>query len=438
MELYTKLTSTINDVFTTQLGGSVAWQVVPGQLSKVSSSPGGYTWGLNAQNYMFVCKEPCTGGWVHIESPSGGGKILDVTTDSSKVYILVNQAGKRVVYSTDIAGKGSWSSPVDAPADSNTLVATSKDIFMDTDRGVFKCKSPCTLPGWSAVMPESAKLEGTLGRFQMTGDSSGNLQGNPKQTLLSAIFHPQSKTIKPTSASARFAYGVSADNKAHVYHNGQWHMIPGFSQYAVSSVAGEIDDTAIYATTTTGIVLRCGTPCEKANDVTRIGTPGMAPSSSELKQISVNPQSKQVWMLSSTLLSGAGGSGIYNRKDEVPVDVNTTILPLDQGRNNVLIDVESNYKRADAIVKAGDALSLTQQKVRDARPRLSPEEDPRIIRRKIDYMDARKPILLLQIACATVFIVLLIILVLPHPWSTMLSFIAASFGVMLVVSFSTS
>jgi len=215
-------------------------------------------------------------------------------------------------------------------------------------------------------------------------------------------------------------------------------MIPGFSQYAVSSVAGEIDDTAIYATTTTGIVLRCGTPCEKANDVTRIGTPGMAPSSSELKQISVNPQSKQVWMLSSTLLSGAGGSGIYNRKDEVPVDVNTTILPLDQGRNNVLIDVESNYKRADAIVKAGDALSLTQQKVRDARPRLSPEEDPRIIRRKIDYMDARKPILLLQIACATVFIVLLIILVLPHPWSTMLSFIAASFGVMLVVSFSTS
>ena len=136
--------------------------------------------------------------------------------------------------------------------------------------------------------------------------------------------------------------------------------------------------------------------------------------------------------------SGAGGSGIYNRKDEVPVDVNSTILPLDQSRKNVLIDIESGYGRAEAAVTVGDALEKTRKKVQEARPRLLPEEDPRILRRKIDFMDAKKSVLLLQIACATVFIVLLIILILPHPWSTMLSFVVGCFGAMLVVSFSTS
>jgi hypothetical protein len=437
MELYTKLTSTINDVFTTQLGGSVAWQEVPGQLSKVSSSPGGYTWGLNAQNYIFVCKEPCTGAWSQSAQP-GTGKVLDITTDSSRVFALVEQGGKRVVYSADVASKGSWGSPVDAPADSNTLVATTKDIFMDTDRGVFKCKSPCTLPGWTAIMSEHATLTGNLGTFQMTGDKAGNLQGNPKETLLSAIFRPESGVVKTTSASARFAYGVSADNKAHLYQNGQWHLIAGLAQYMISSVSGEIDDTAIYATTTNGVVLRCGAPCASSGDVTKIGTPGMTPNSDELKQISVNPQSKQVWMLSSTLISGSGGSGIYNRKDEVPVDVNSTILPLDQSRKNVLIDIDSGYGRAEAAVTVGDALEKTHKKIHEARPRMLPEEDPRILRRKIDFMDAKKPILLLQIACATVFIILLIILMLPHPFSTMLSFVAGCFGAMLVVSFSTS
>ena len=124
--------------------------------------------------------------------------------------------------------------------------------------------------------------------------------------------------------------------------------------------------------------------------------------------------------------------------DEVPIDVNTTLLPLDQNRKNVLLDIDSQFNRAEATVKAGDALSLTQQKVREARPRLLPEEDPRILRRKIDFMDAKKPILLLQIACATVFLVFLVILILPHPLSTIISFFIGCFGAMLVISFSTS
>lgn len=433
MDLYTKLTSTINDLFTSQLSGSISWKEVPGQLVRVSSSPAGYTWGLNAANSMYICKEPCTGAWTSTTPP---GKILDITTDSSRVYAL-SDGGTRVVYTHAVNGSGGWSSPISAPSDSKTLVATSSDIFVDTDRGIFKCRSPCALPSWTPTVSDSIKLDGKLGTFQMTGDTSGNLKGNPNKPILSAMYTPRGINVKPTSASARFAYGVDS-NKAQIFRNGEWHPIPGLSAYSVSSVSGEIDDTAIYATTTDGIVLRCAAPCASQADVSKIGTPGMSPDPTQVKQVSVNPQSKKVWMLSSTLHSGSGGAGIYNRTDEVPVDVNTTLLPLDAKRNNVLLDIKAQYDRADAAATVGDQLVKTQQMVHDSRPRTPPEEDPRILRRKLDFMDVRKSIILLQIACGTVFAVLIVLLILPPPISTILSFIVGCVGAMLVVSFSTS
>lgn len=435
MDVYTKLTSTINDIFATQLAGSVSWQVVPGELIKVSSSPAGYTWGLNATNNIYVCKEPCTGSWTNTNPPSG--KILDITTDQTRVYALVDGT-QRVVYSKSADGSGSWSSPISAPADSKTLVATTKDIYMDTDRGVFKCGSPCSLPSWVPTVIESAHLTGNFGTFQMTGDTSGNLQGNPNKPILSTLFVPSATSVKPTSASARFAYGVDANNVGKIYRNGVWHTIPGLSEYSLTSVSGEIDDTAIYATTTNGVVLRCSAPCLSIENVSKVSTPGIAPDPTLPKQVSVNPQSKRVWLLSSALHAGAGGSGIYNHKDEAPVDVNATIIPLDRNRNNVLLDIDSEYKRAEANTRVGAALDKTRQMVQDSRPRMSPEEDPRILRRKIDFMGAKKSIFLLQIACATVLVVLVLLIVLPHPFSTMLSFIVGCFGAMVVVSFSMS
>jgi len=407
MDLYTKLTSTINDVFSSQMG-SLQWTTVPGELIKVSSSPAGYTWGLNGNNRTFVCKEPCTGGWSEITPTKN--RIVDITTDNTKVYVLVSKN----IYTKSIDGSGNWAM-IDAPTDSETVVATSKDIFVNTDRGIFKCTSPCTLPSWTPTVTDVMKLEGPYN------------PGSGTTARLNASYTPK-KAVIPTSASGRFAYGV-LNNKAQIYKNGDWQPIPGLASYLVSHVSGEIDDVALYATTTNGIVLRCAGACASEKDVTKISTAGFAPSSNS-KQISVSPQSKKVWLLS--------GNSIYNRSDVVPIDVNTTVLPLDAQRNNVILDLESGYRRADAEVTAGNMLEKTQIMVRDSKPRMAPEEDPRIIRRKIDFMDARKSILLLQIACATVFIVLLLLLILPHPFSTILSFCVGCLGAMLVVSFSTS
>lgn len=421
MELYAKFTSTLNDIFTTQLGGSVRWQDVPGELVKVSASSG-YTWGFNSVK-CYVCKEPCTGAWREITPP---GRILDITTDTTRVYVLSDTNGERSIYALPVNGSGTWTA-ISAPFDSNTVVATTKDIFVDTARGVFKCGSPCTLPSWTPTVVDPVKLEGKLGTFQMTGDTIGNLKGNPDQPLLTADFR-RSVNVKPTSASARFAYGVES-GKAKVYRNGEWHDIPGLAAYSIAAVSGEIDDTALYATTTNGQVLRCGAPCSDSGMVSRIGTPGIAPSASP-KQVSVNPQSNQVWMLSN--------SKIYNRKDEVPIDVTSQVQSIDSQRDGVLLDISAQYGRADAKAIVGDEIEKTQTMVRNARPRIDPLEDPRIVRRKIDFMDVRKSVFLLQIACATVFVVLVILIVLPQPFSGFLSFIVGCFGAMLVVSFSTS
>lgn len=422
MELYAKFTSTLNDIFTTQLGGSVQWQDVPGELIKVSASSGGYTWGFNSTK-CYVCKEPCTGSWTE-STPAG--RILDITTDDTRVYVLSDTNGGRSIYSKAVNGSGAWTT-LSAPFDSNTVVATTKDIFVDTTRGVFKCGSPCTLPAWTPTVVDPVKLQGRLGRFQMTGDVNGNLKGNPKQPLLTADFR-RSVNVKPTSASARFAYGTES-GKAKVYRNGQWHDIPGLATYSIAAVSGEIDDTALYATTTDGQVLRCAAPCSEPSMVSKIGTPGIAPSA-VAKQVTINPQSNQVWLLSN--------SKIYNRKDEVPIDVNTQVRSIDSQRDSVLLDISGQYGRADAKAMVGDQLAKTQDMVHNARPRIDPLEDPRIVRRKIDFMDVRKSVFLLQIACATVFVILVILILLPQPFSGFVAFIAGCFGAMLVVSFSTS
>ena len=73
-----------------QLSSFGMWTNVPGALNKISSSAGGYTWGISSDGKIFSCKEPCSSAdWKSIVSPSGVNiKIVDVATDSQYVYIL--------------------------------------------------------------------------------------------------------------------------------------------------------------------------------------------------------------------------------------------------------------------------------------------------------------------------------------------------------------
>lgn len=447
MDLYKQLTSTIDDIFKTQLSGSVDWRAVPGQMVKVSSSGAGYTWGLNAVNQIYYCVEPCSGAWKQ-KPISDSLKILDITTDIQNAYVLIFDGKKHVVYSTSADGSGQWSTPVQAPEDSTTIVATTNDVYVDSQRGAFKCKSPCSLPAWTPIVTQSLKLQGDWTRFPMVGPMDGKTKGKittgdmkgklGQKVIVSSDFNPNAFQVRLTSASSRYAYGVDTDNKAQMYFNGDWRTIKGLEKYDVASVSGEIDSTAIYAIDTDARLLRCEAPCESVDDVKEIGTRGAAPNPDDIKQVSINPHSLQVWNLSQTSGAGTGGFGIFNRLDGVPTNIQNTLNPLDHDRDNAIVDINATYGRALKATEIGREIDKTTKEVKNARPRTLPQEDPRLLRRSLDFETARKPILLLQIACGTVFGILLILFLLPSPFSTIVAFLIACIGGAVIISFSTS
>jgi hypothetical protein len=447
MELYNKLTTNLNDLFRTKLAGSVEWRSVPGQMIKVTSSGAGYTWGLNALNELYYCPEPCTGKWTRKQTTQKG-KILDITTDVNKVYILVFEIDNHLVYSSAADGSAEWADPVKAPLDSSTIVATSNDVYVDTERGIFKCKSPCTLPAWSPTVTQSIRMEGDWNRFPMTGPTqttqkgllvTGKMTGNRNQKIITSDFNANAHAITLTSASSRYAYGVDEYNKAQIYINGDWRTIRGLEKYDVTSVSGEIDTTAIYAVDTDARILRCEAPCESSADVKEISTAGHAPNTDGIKQLSVNPQSYQIWSLTGATGSGTGGYGIFNRLDGVSPDVENEIQPIDRTRDVSIQRIQDEYVRAQGGTEVGDELTKTRIEVNNARPRKLPEADPRLLRRSLDFeSNPRKPILLLQIACGIVFAILLVLVLLPSPFSTIVSFIIACIGGAVIISFSTS
>ena len=76
-------------------------------------------------------------------------------------------------------------------------------------------------------------------------------------------------------------------------------------------------------------------------------------------------------------------------------------------------------------------------RLRRGRPRLTPEEDPRVAVRKVQAMDLGYSLRVVQIALATVLVCLVIFLVLPASWASGIAFVVVCTGVLMAVSFST-
>jgi hypothetical protein len=76
-------------------------------------------------------------------------------------------------------------------------------------------------------------------------------------------------------------------------------------------------------------------------------------------------------------------------------------------------------------------------RLRRGRPRLTPEEDPRVAVRKVQAMDLGYSLRVVQIALATVLVCLVVFLVLPASWAGGIAFVVVCTGVLMAVSFST-
>lgn len=355
---------------------------------------------------------------------------MDLTTDSLNVYLLL-QESTLVLRKAPIDGSGSWSDAIQVPAGTRTIAATKDAIFADTDRGPFTCKAPCNAPDWTALNTDFVRMSG--GQMQLTGPLGGPLVGDPNKRILSATFKPSGSGIKLTSASSRYAYGVDADGKGYVYRNGDWRPLQGFKDFALASISGELDDTALYGIVQDGRVVRCSAPCQAASDAVVVNTQGNPPDATQLKQLSVNASSRQVWSLGPAR-GGDSGAAIFNKTDGDASDLAKQITPIDTQRDSAVYEIENRYKRAQVNKAAGDGLTQTTEYVAGLRPRLMPDEDPRVLRRQLDTMTMGVSMLMLQIALATVFVVLVVYVLLPSPWSHAIGFVLACVGTAVAFS----
>lgn len=431
MGVYDQLTSSLNDLFTEQLTESVQWRVVPGQLSRIVSSPSGYTWGVNASQDVFLRRG--NDQWLKVEKPTSG-TILDLTADSQYVYVLVQETGDAQLRRMSISGDGSWTTSGPVPSGTQTIVATSSQLVADTTRGAFVCSSPCTQPAWVSLESVQATLTGPTSAHELSGTQASSLTGSATNYLLGSIF-PAKPKVTVTSASARYVYGVDGNGKAHVYKSGEWVPIQGLASKSVSSVSGETDDTAIYAIESSGRVWRCRGTCSSDSDLEAVGSAGNAPDTKTLKQFAVDPAHRELWQLS-PVKGGSQGSGILMRPETLP-DLLAKTGPLDAQRDLEVDQLQQEYANVRSNELAGRDIKDATTYLAKLKSRVPPDEDERILRRRIDLPAAFGPSLfLLQVAVGTILAVLLLYMALPAPFSHAIAFVVACIG--LAISFSAS
>ena len=313
---YDTATGGINGIVTTQLSSSLQWSNIPGSLVKSSSSAAGYLWGYNSSSGIFVCQLPCTGNWTMIDTSQWGlSSVLDLTTDSTNVYVLVSTtAGKTVLYSNSASNTGSWNMvPVPFPA--TQVFSTHTYIWaQDGSNNKQKCPKPCTMSNW--------------------------------------IASPENK-VKITSSSDSSLYGVDASGNAmKTDENIQsgWTSVSGLSGLKLLSVIGQADSTALYGVDTSSKAYRCEGDCSTPQEVDPLDTGGYAPLN-----MTADPSGKSIWMTGTT----AGNVGnIFNRLDKPDyTTIMNNVNPFDQTRDKVVSNVTDEYNKQTNLMIANKQIN---------------------------------------------------------------------------------
>jgi hypothetical protein len=313
---YDGVTSGIDTVITTQLSSSIQWANIPGSLVKSSSSAAGYAWGYNSLNDVFVCQLPCTGNWAQVDTSSWNlSSVLDLTTDSSNVYVLISTTdGKTVLYSNSATNTGTWNM-VPVPFSATAIFPTHTYIWaQDASNNKQKCPKPCTTSNWMAVSENKVKI---------------------------------------TSSSDSSLYGVDVSGNAmKTDENIQsgWTSISGLSGLKLATVIGQSDKTGLYGVDTSSKAYRCEGDCTIPKEVDPLDTGGYAPLN-----MTSDPSGKSLWMTSTT--SGEVGN-IFNRVDKADyTTIMNNINPLDQTRDKIVTQVTDQYNQQTNLMVANKQIT---------------------------------------------------------------------------------
>ena len=310
---YDQTTQDINNTLSTQLSSVLTWANIPGELQKVSSSAYGFAWGFSGSS-VYTCQLPCSGNWQPVDlSKFDIGVVLDIATDDTNVYILVNSSSNIVILTNTADGRGVWN-VVPVPFPASQIFSTHSYIWaQDSQNNKQKCPKPCTTTNWIAESENKVKI---------TSSSSTSLYGKDSSGV-----------------------GLKTDE---VLQSG-WSPIVGLLGTKVSSVLGQLDKTSVYAVDPTSKVLKCEGDCS-TNAVSPVDTQGYTPLN-----LTADPGSKLLWLTAQT--KGDLGN-IFSRPDKPDYStIMNTITPLDKQRDAVVTDVVKDYNQQTGVMTVNKQVS---------------------------------------------------------------------------------
>lgn len=312
---YDNATDNINSIISTQVSTATQWSNIPGEFQKTSSSPAGFVWGIH-YNQIYICQAPCTGNWTVVDTSKWNlATILDITTDSSNVYILITtRDGKTVLYMNSATNTGTWNM-IPVPFSASNIFSTHTYIWaQDRSNNKQKCAKPCTTGSWIASNENKVKI---------TSSSDSSLYGT--DALGNAV-----KTDETLQTG--------------------WTSISGLSGLKLASIVGQADKTALYGIDTSSKAYRCEGDCTTTQEVTPLDTGGYAPLS-----MTTDPLSKSIWMTTTT--SGEVGN-IFNKLDKPDyTSIMNNVNPLDQTRDKIISNIESDYNQQTNLMVANKQIT---------------------------------------------------------------------------------
>jgi len=410
LKQYSDTTNGVVEYLKKQLGNVGLWQNIPGSLVKVSTSPAGYVWGLGGNNDVYVCQEPCSSGGWKLVPQDPGIKIIDITTDSTSVYVhTTNDQGQWGIMVKSVTNSDDWRA-TPAPFLGDAITNTNGYLWVSGQGKTAFCAKPCTTGGWNIREGDAHRLLGAGGT-----------------TVFAA--EPGSLGVSKTDETAQTG----------------WQPVGGFEGTGVSALGAEADNTVLYGADASKLY-RCEGTCETKDQLEVVNAQGFVPIQSK-GSVSVNPSTKNVWMAASS--NGVNGNlfARLDRPDAQPIlDV---VEQNEQARDRMFnslggtVEVQTakmaskmaRQQASEAIQKSLD-LSAQQQKT---------DSEIRVLKRKIDaekgaamgFREKMTPLtILLAALCLVVILYVLAGWLLPTSVTMFLAFLILGVGFGVAIYFS--
>jgi hypothetical protein len=253
--------------------------------------------------------------------PAGAITVLDIATDESNVYVLVNtgQNGKTYILMKPASNTGDWNVVAITQTPPPTKIFSTHTYLwaQDDTKTKYKIPKPINMSNWMPV-PEN--------------------------------------TVSITSSSSTALYGVDANGAAmksdETLQTG-WSAVTGLTGTPIKSLIGNIDQTALYGIGQNSQVTRCEGDCTTKEEVTPLDTGGYMPLN-----LTADPTTKQLWMTTTT--SGSVGN-IFNRIETPDYSsILNVINPADKARDSTVTDINKGFSQQTDVMAVNKQLTTFQ------------------------------------------------------------------------------